>query len=400
VRRKIVDWFYIDLRRLVRTALSTTIAAALVLAANIRFFTRFADQYGALVLRQLTTFFDELRDYFNDIINGINSVLNAINKVLQFNLSSIIAGVVIGALGSTIGGPVADALPKITVDDLITVGTDLARAEARKDLTAIAEAVNLAVQTLPLPDSISDRVAAVPTLIWNALRPPRDLPAEAARPTWPPGYGFPNLYETVFAPGLPGLRKAFSDFATTLPQNVGDIAAAGSAALDILGDQFAEEGARAALAGSEERYRRLAEKAGSQARMVFGTDIDALQTHIAEQGPDPVAESFGDWVATGGFQVVQAALPAYLREIRAFWREKEARGEELTVRIDMTSPHILARRAKLARVKMKTLAIDASERPLDSDLAAEVAARFRDAVQQAFATGTQRLATYAVSEVV
>jgi hypothetical protein len=66
----------------------------------------------------------------------------------------------------------------------------------------------------------------------------------------------------------------------------------------------------------------------------------------------------------------------------------------------MTSPHILARRAKLARIKLKALTIDAAGRPLDGDLAIEVAGRFRDAVQQAFTAGTQRLAAFAVSEVV
>ena len=152
--------------------------------------------------------------------------------------------------------------------------------------------------------------------------------------------------------------------------------------------------------GSTQRYQRLADDAARQAQRVFGPDVQELRDRIARRPPDLVAQRFEDWLATAGFELVAKAIPAYLQEMRAFWRDKEQRGAELTVRLDVTSPHILAQRAKLARITMKQLVISAPERALDDDLVAEVAAQFQSAIQQAYSTGQRRLKVFAVTKVV
>ena len=143
LRRRVIDLFYVDLRSVLRPALSLAVAAQLVLTVNLRFFARFTYYYGALLLLQLNTFLTDLEGFFNKFIGQINAILQAINDVLQFDLSPYISALLMGALGPLVGGIVAAKMPTITVDDLITAGTDLARATTRVTLTAFAEAVNL-----------------------------------------------------------------------------------------------------------------------------------------------------------------------------------------------------------------------------------------------------------------
>jgi hypothetical protein len=397
LRRKVIDFFYVDIRSLLRTALSTTLAAGQVLTVNIRFFTEFALDYGALLISQLRTFFDELKKYFDHYINLVNGILEAINAVLKFDVGPLIALAVSAAFGPAVAAAAMAATPEITIDDLITAGTDLERAVTRAELTTLAATVNGLVQMspLPLPSAVRTRAAAVPELVWNLLRPPRRYPRETGKVVWPAGYGFPNLYETIFAPGLPGLRKAIGDLSTELPEGARNILGAGQAALDVLADEFATQADQAAAMGSPERFRRLAETADRQAQAVFGTDAEELRRRIAERPSDAVAQAFENWLAVSGFEVVAAAIPIYLREMRAFWREKEAHGEEATVRIDMTSPHILAEKAKLARTTMKQLVIEARGQKPGADLAEEVAATFQSAVHDAYGAGERRLKTLA-----
>jgi len=400
LRRRVIDLFYVDLRSALRPALSLAVAAHLVLTVNLRFFARFTYYYGALLLLQLDTFLTDLADFFNKYIDQINAILKLINDILQFDLSPYISAVLAVAFGPLIGWAITKLMPTITVDSLITAGTDLARAATRAALTTFAEAVDLAVSTSPvIPKRIRDRVAAVPKLIWNALRPPRSYPDETRKPVWPPGYTFPNLYDTIFRSGLPGLRQAFSDLATELPKSTRDIIDAGAAAVDVLGDEFARQAERAAEMGSTQRYQRLADDAARQAQRAFGPDVQELRDRIARRPPDLVAQRFEDWLVTAGFELVAQAIPAYLQQMRIFWRDQKQGGAKLTVRLDVTSPHILARRAKLACVTMKQLMISAPGRALDDDLVSEVAAQFQSAIQQAYSTGQRRLEVFAVTEV-
>jgi hypothetical protein len=387
LRQKVIDFFYVDLPNILQKGLSYAIAAHLVLIANVRFFTEFALDYGALLVSQLQTFFKDVADYFNQYIDVINRVLSAINKVLQFDV-----GAVVSAL---IGIP----MPTITIDDLITAGTEVARVGARLALTAAAKSVDWYVRLNPfIPDAISDRVHALPDLVWNALRKPPRYPDETSKIRWPAGYGFPDLYDTFFRPGLPGLRAAISDIARGLPEATKNILGAGSSALDVLGDEFADQADRAAQLGSTERFGRLAETADSQAQAVFGDEITDLNKRIAERPADRVAQSFETWLATGGFQLLVPSISAYFREMQEYWRARESRGEESTVRIDMTSPRILAERALLARAKVRHVIINAAGKPVGRELAAEVAACFQAAVQQAYLSGQARLKLYAASE--
>ena len=184
-RRNVVSFFFVDLPSILRKVLSYSMAAQTVLLANLQFFGDFTLQYGALLISELKIWFDAVADYLNKQIDHVNTVLSAINAVLQFRIDPFIAA----ALGPLLG----KLVPPITVDDLITFGTDLARATARTALSTFFSAVNLALKTaVLLPRGIRRRLEALPELFRNALRPPRSLPAETGRSNGQRAMAFPN----------------------------------------------------------------------------------------------------------------------------------------------------------------------------------------------------------------
>ena len=168
----------------------------------------------------------------------------------------------------------------------------------------------------------------------------------------------------------------------------------GSVALDIIGDEFAAQADSAGRLGSVDRFRQLAATAEGPARAVFGFDADLLREKLA-QPVNAVARTFESWFAFGGFQTLQEVIPAYARQLRELWQEKAARREEATVRIDLTSPRILAEHACLLGVQVEQVVIDAAGKPINDDLVAEVARQFKGAVQQAYLDGQRRLQMYA-----
>ena len=388
LRQKVVAFFFDDFPALLQKALSYATAANLVLIANLRFFMEFAIEYGILLVSQLQTFFNDVADYFNHYIKIINKVLNAINDVLQFDV-----GAVVGAL---LGIP----FPTITLDDLISAGSEVARVGARLALSAAAKSIEWYLRLNPfIPDSITDRAKALPSLIWNALRKPPRYTDETAWIRWPAGQGFPNLYQTFFRPGLPGLHAAINNMAREAPGAAKNILDAGSTALRELGDEFADQADRAAELGSTERFRRLAETADRQSTDAFADETKDLNARIADRQADRLAQAFESWLAaSGGFQILGTAIPAYFEEMCAFWHERESEGKESTVRIDRTSPRILAERALLARARVHQVRINAAGKPVGKELAAEVAARFQAAVQQLYVNGQTRLKLYGASE--
>jgi hypothetical protein len=114
---------------------------------------------------------------------------------------------------------------------------------------------------------------------------------------------------------------------------------------------------------------------------------------MAARGPDPLAQAFERWIVHGGFYLVGAAIPQYVRTMFSYWQaqvtpqsaEPPAAGEVIPPH--PTSPHILARRARLGRVQMQRLTIRAPVRALDEGLTVDIALSFREAIAQAYATG-------------
>jgi hypothetical protein len=151
-----------------------------------------------------------------------------------------------------------------------------------------------------------------------------------------------------------------------------------------LGTTFAAEADRAASMGSPARLRELAAHAADMAEQVFGPEADAVQKQIAERRVDPLAAAFEDAVAGQGFQLVGAAIPAYVGEVGRYWAGRP-RAEH------PTSPHLLARRGRLGAVHLPRMTVRAAGRSPDGALASAVAVRFRSAVGEAYLAGRREL---------
>jgi hypothetical protein len=396
-RKLVITFMFAGFRKILRQALAYILASQLALTVNIKFYSKIALQYGQLVVVALRLWFIGIADTLNKYIGYVNKALDVINSILNFDVSAVIADLLRVAFGRA-AEPVIALLPRITIDDLITAGTDLARRGLRVALTAFSAGLKALVWLLPVPDSVERRVSALPSLFWNMFRPPRKYPEKGGGLTWPAGYGFPNLYDKIFSPGLPDLRRAVGGLANTVPQSVNDILGVGSVALRIWADEFESQADAATGVASTARFRGLAATAARQAQAVFGPDVTALTDRVTayEAHPDPVAAQIEDWFAFGGFQLLTDAIPAYFLEMRAFWRDRQAHDEEPSVLIDKTSPHILAKHAKLSRTKVKQVVVKAAGKPVDRSLVDEVAVYFRAAVQQAHFTGEAQLQHFAL----
>jgi hypothetical protein len=159
---------------------------------------------------------------------------------------------------------------------------------------------------------------------------------------------------------------------------------AGIQAMDRIASAFAQESENVTKMSSVAAYKGLRDRAAHSADVVFGDQLRDLKAQKAANTDAEVAKAFESWVTTSQF------IPLYVAEMDRFWREKEEVGEELTVPLTPTSPHKLAKRAQLGRVRMKELTLKVPGRALDEALVKLVAGRFRDEVRSAYAKGKRR----------
>jgi hypothetical protein len=136
---------------------------------------------------------------------------------------------------------------------------------------------------------------------------------------------------------------------------------------------------------------RFGRDAAGLANRLYDDQIRTLGERIQAQ---PIG-AFERWLAGDGFRIIQAAIPLYIAEMRAWWREQARAGEESMVEITPTSPHILARRVRLGRVRVPRLTLRANGRAHDEALVRELAQRFHDAVRAAYSDGQRELAQIA-----
>jgi hypothetical protein len=110
---------------------------------------------------------------------------------------------------------------------------------------------------------------------------------------------------------------------------------------------------------------------------------------------DRFARAFETSMGKGGFLIIGEVLPGYVGAMRSYWLGHWDQISEASE--PMTSPHILARRARLGRVRMRSMTLRVEADSLDDDLARNVARRFRTAIQDAYQTGVARHAALAAA---
>lgn len=386
LRRTVVDIFFVDLHGFLAVGFRLLLAAEFVVMTNLRYFVRFGILYAQELLRNIVRFATELTHYMQFWTNLVERVRRFLEALMDFNLMPYI----VPALGLP---PVvlrpAGLPPRLTLGDLLDRTGTVVMERIRASLTNFINTLRWLVRKLPGGVIIyhiwaKRKLDLAQEVINQLFQRPAPYPAETARFTLPGS--FPNIFDAFFGPGAPDFAGALATMARGMVREVREILDAGTDFLYGISAHFQEAARRFSHLGSPAMYRGIASRAESVADLVFGGQIREFRRSLAERR-DPFEEAFISWIAGGGVHIIGQAIPMYVGEMLRYWQTQVEEGTELTVTITPTSPHIIARRVRLGRVRMQDLVIRAQERDLDDDLVAMVAGRFKTAVENAYVSG-------------
>jgi len=432
VRRTIIDLFYVDLRGSLRKGLAAALAWRFVATAWVELFLDLSERWG----KQL---FDQFRDYFTDMSEFIKKMTfvfheleGLLEELTKIDLMPILIGKLEtkGKLASLLASP-----PSITLGDLADQTSRAAANKRMQDwLTSIerrggaavgagtATVVGGAIALFGGPIGwviggglIGGGVAGGGTYLYlrHKLKPVREIlnialetkteePEETAAFTKPLPQ-FPDISEAFTTLAQP-LRELLAEFVPSLQSQTKELIDTGVEALDTIGKHFDRAAASALRGPSAEQYLAISGTAASMAEKMFpaddviGNEPDAVITAIARSWENWFARS--EQGALAGFDVIGSVIPKYIAAMRDYWAERQAAGEEATVRLpeDLpkdfpTSPHIMALRPVLSRTMVPRVTIDATGHALDQSLMQRVADAFLDRVQAAHVQGVAKLAS-------
>lgn len=392
LRARMADFLSVTLPDLLGKGLALIRAAALIVVDQLRFYVRFGIVYTILMVLRIEGFLYGLTRFFGFWQQLIELLVGIFDAIMDFDLMPFIlsmlgpAGGVIAAFGDP---------PRFTIADLFGVSAGLGRESARTALRTWIESARLALLVADLPGvdtaSLRRRLSALSTLIGVALRPmSAQLQGTELRPA-PLSVSMSDLFAAMFPDGGAGLRAAIVTMGRGITDGVTAILRAGASFLSDAGAGFlrlADATARTPLAG---RYERVATGAARQADLVFGEQVTKLRALSASRH-DTLATAFEDWLAGAGFQLLTSAIPAYIGAMRRYWHAEVAATPPPAPEATPTSPHILARRERLGRVRVPRLTVRVAAPHSAEGLAASVAQRVKASVEQSYRTGLGRLA--------
>lgn len=392
LRARVLDVFYVDLMGLVRQASTFIWSVQLVFMEALRAFLDFGLLYGEELVAGFSFFLDDLGKCLRWWTEVLERGRRLIEDIMDLDLRPIISMFLGAHLGVLLRLP---GMPSITLRDLAAAAGEAGRLATKGAFLAwiaSGEAVLSVAPEFLVPDKeerLKDLALAKQLVL--AVTSATPAPPGETRGFKYPGVPFVDLGQAFFGPGAPDFKATVRQLGEGLRTTVRGTLGAGTQLLEGLSGAFEQVSTEAALLGSPARYRAITERSERLSETVFGSQTEALRKAIAARPKDPLAEAFIGWMSTGGFHLIGDTVPLYVEQMDTFWREQRARNEELTVVITETSPHILARRAELARVRMQRLTLDARGRPLDESLAQDIANQFRSAVTGAYTTGLERL---------
>lgn len=386
-RRRVIDAFFVDLPIFMGQALFLVQFLGASIAAAIEYWSWFGQIWLGDMLAELIRFGHELTRFMNFWSNLINAVVGFFERLLNFDLMPFL----VAPLGlpawvlSAVG-----ALPRLTLNDILDTAGTAVRITTYGTLTGFVDSIRTLLMTNPAGSiiyygGVKRKLDLIQQLLDALFQTPRPYPEEI-RPL-PTPTTFPNFFEAFFGPGTPDIASALQRFATGTVTQIQATVQAGVDMLAGFARTFSATANAAARMGSPERYRALAARADRLAEISFGSQLDELSQRVTARSALPMEEALVNWLTRGGFHVIGAVIPAYVAEMRRFWRRQVAEGNELMLTLTATSPHILARRARLGRVRMRRLLITAHGRQADEVLVAEIAQQFKQAVEQAYVTG-------------
>jgi hypothetical protein len=343
-----------------------------------------------------------LGDFLLDIVRLIQSLPELMTALTGFNLIS---------LGGVL--PMV-ALPPVSIGDLLDEDGQNVNVELRDRLFDVITAAELAVKaagqangTSPLILRAIRAVEQARILVGALFDPNPAAPGGGpALPAFPEAVAlhfrsdFPDLWAPLFGEGR---DKQVVEMVESLERALRLTVFHGILRVQSgLGKIDAEMSLRAARSAelspaSSDVLIGLPGQADRLTAIAFGPGDLSDAGNPATSGFDPLARAFESWLLVGGFETVGRVIDSFVGELATQWEARIATGTELTMPLTPTSPHRLFAHAVLGRVVMPRLTVQvAAGRALDDDLATEVAREFTVAVQDAFATGQNRLREMAV----
>lgn len=410
MRETVLRLFVVTLPALLRDVPALAMTLGAMLQRNIQYFAFFVALYFEEMLHSLELFFDELTAYVNAFVSIVNAVLGLLDRILHTDLLQYItpfigpAGAALTALGITVtlddlidaAGAAANFVLHHTLKAAILTARGLIYA-ADLSLASLASLASPILGTLVLAPPRSpwlDKLDLLDQIVNALFRDTGGPMVETAASSITP---MPNLYDLFFGASPASIASALSSFGTDLAAQVHGLFDNMADSLRGFGTVFSATATDIARTGPATRMPPCGRDASALANGLFD---DQLRELGARTQATP-ARSFEQWLARGGFEIIGAAIPLYVAEMRRYWQaqaqaQAQAEGGPY-IEITPTSPHILARRARLGRVRMPRLTLRTNGAPLTQDLARDIAERFQRAVREAFETGQARLQQIAAS---
>jgi len=402
MRRQVIDLFAVDLRDMGRQAYDLLLAAQFIIVGSLDYYANFVYLFMTQTLTAIQSYLQQLSRFMQVIVIVVGTLRNIIETVLYFDLMPLILAVL----------PIPNIIlkrfkmPKFYVIDLIKSVMKGAAVGGAIILFAIFDAAEKLASTSPAVRLIDWLTNAN---IVKRLRAGKKVFAEIFKATitdtYPAGNPpldfkhitpFPDLYKAFMGGGtLADLKKFMTDLKDQLVFGLFKILWHGVTLLERIGSTFSQSARKASTLGSVARFRAMANFASNLAHDLYGKQAEELRKRIALRR-DPFIEKFEGLIARGGFYLIGSVIPAYINELRQFWQQQSSRKE--TIRTSATkalptSPHILAHRERLARVKLPRLTIRLPGRRLDDELKELTAVKFKLAIEQAYQTGLRQMAT-------
>ncbi|MBZ4417436.1 hypothetical protein [Myxococcus sp. RHSTA-1-4] len=386
LRRQVLDTVYGDLLKVAQQASDFLWAVERVFLGTLRVFLEFGHLYGEELVTAVVFFVEDLSKY----LHAWTVVIEKLRRFVDFIMNADLLPLLATAMG--FGGArlllLIPGMPSLSLRDLLVLDANVRRVATRAGaLSALtmAEAELSLVPEFLFKDKKKHlrQLDLMKQVVRAATTAPPPLPPETARFQYPEHVGFPHLGWAFFGWGAPDFRSTLATLRDGVQRTVRENLLVGEDLLENVADVFQRVQTEAMLLGAPERYRAISEQSEQLTATVFGAQAEELQARLAARRPDLLAEAFEGWLAMGGFQLVGQTLPLYVEEMDSWWHA----GQEAYP----TSPHLLARRARVGRVSMQRLTLDARGRPLDEALALELAHQFQGAVATAYTTASEEL---------
>lgn len=359
-RDDVLNFLFVTLFGIGGQALEWLVVAQSEALSSLELYTNFLKTYLVEVRDWVVTLGKELKPF----VNGMVRFLYRLGLYLE------------GLMTIDFGSAVSFGLISFTLEDVLEWRSDPSKARDKQ------QAIDDLIDDHPiLTYLLKDRLLALREVIGVAAQW-TPFGAEAAPPDLT-GIEFPNLYDAFFTgPDADAMRLNLMKAGPSLKNNLNSIFDGGITALTNFGDEMSKAGTEAARVGPSSQYLKAADRAAKLAETAFGAD--AMRANMVRR-KDPIATAFELWFKDHGFEFAGKVLPKFVAEMIEFWKKEASKPPAERP----TSPHILARRAQIDRVRVPRLMIRVNEeRELGKSLAVEVAARAQSGVAKAFNMAT------------